>query len=397
MADRRNPRRGGGRPHQDQQQLPIVEVEGLRWTASGDVFANWNGKALFLRGALPGEHLRVQITELKKDFARGKVIQVLQASPSRIKPECPHYGSCGGCDLQHLKSTEHLEAKRAMLNDTLRRQGGFTQVWIDANVRPIESGEAWAYRGRVRIHGNGQGQWGFLGSATHSIVPIDDCYVMEDAMAQFLSHPDRKVPIGEWKLQTNGSQVVIQESGKDLQIPIASKWLWANADVFFQSNREMLTRLVENELRDLQGQLAVDLFSGVGTFAAFLEDHFERVIAVERDPECLRLAELNCPKTEFFTGAAEDWAKEYPDLQPDLLIVDPPRTGLPAELLPILNDWNPKKWLYVSCDPVTMSRDLKRLGEMGWTIDLIRPYDFYPQTKHLECVVWLRRESGNTP
>ncbi len=388
------------RVHRQDFQPFEIEITVERWVASGAVFAKWEDKdtfkAVFVTGALPGEHVRVLITENKKDFAKGHVVQVLTASEYRVSPPCIHYSNCGGCDLQHLDPDQHQNAKTAMLVDTLKRQGGLKDEWLAQNLNPMVCGSPFAYRGRVRIRGDGSGHWGFLAAGSHQMQRIDQCLVMDQALQTFLQQKtdSRAIPPGEWRLLSDGQAVCTESSGRVLQVPVLDRKLWADAEVFFQSNRKVLELLIQNEVLSQSGGLAIDLFSGVGTFAAFLEDKFERVIAVERDALCLELAERNCPRTEFYTGAVEDWAVEFPDLRPDLLIVDPPRTGLPESILEIITKWNPKKWLYVSCDPVTLSRDIKRLGLLGWQVQKITPYDFYPQTRHLECVAWLEHQEN---
>lgn len=141
------------------------------------------------------------------------------------------------------------------------------------------------------------------------------------------------------------------------------------------------------------GNLALDLFSGVGFFAAFLEDKFQQVIAVEQNPHCLKLAAKNCTdKTEFITEDATVWAKDHTHLEVDFLIVDPPRDGLEVEVLEMIQTCQPANWIYVSCNPVTLARDIQRILKSGqYEIDEIRGFDFYPQTSHLEMGVSFKK------
>jgi 23S rRNA (uracil1939-C5)-methyltransferase len=173
-------------------------------------------------------------------------------------------------------------------------------------------------------------------------------------------------------------------------VNLLGKKIVADNRGFFQSNTEVFKMLLENELKGLEGKFAIDLFSGVGPFAAILEDNFEKVIAVEADERCLRVAKKNLKKTKFFTEKAEEWAVSQPDLKPDLLVVDPPREGLDAKLIKMIASWKPERVLYVSCDPVTQARDLRIFAEeTGYKLDSVRGYDFYPQTHHMESVAWL--------
>ena len=173
-------------------------------------------------------------------------------------------------------------------------------------------------------------------------------------------------------------------------VNLLGKKIVADNRGFFQSNTEVFRMLLENELNDLEGELAIDLFSGVGPFAAILEDNFEKVIAVEADERCLRVAKKHLKKTKFFTERAEEWAVSHPDLEPDLLVVDPPREGLDSKLIKMIASWKPRKVLYVSCDPVTQARDLRIFNEeTDYKLLSVRGYDFYPQTHHMESVAWL--------
>lgn len=369
-------------------ELPILELVAEKWIPGGDVLARHEGKAVFVDGALPGEKVRVQLTQSKKDFAKGKVVEVLEPSVERVVPHCRYYHKCGGCSWQHASYAEQLRAKEAILRDTLARQGGLR----DLEMEPIVPSQPYAYRGRVRVHSDGHGGWGFLAKNSKSLQTTGQCPVLEDSLNEVLKKA--KLPRGEHPLFSDGSQVIYGSEGEVLEVQVLHRKLPADHKVFFQSNRSLLEQLIQKEIMPFNGGYAMDLFSGIGTFAAFLEERFEKVVAVERDIKCLKLAKSHLQKTQFYTGAAEDWAKDYPSQEIDFLVVDPPRVGMEPSLIPILQSWKPKHWLYISCDPVSLARDLKLILAGGdYSIQHVRPYDFYPQTPHLETAVLLRRNS----
>lgn len=368
--------------------LPIVELVAEKWVPGGDVLARHEGKAVFVAGALPGEKVQVQLSQSKKDFAKGHVLEVLEASRERVEPQCKYFNKCGGCSWQHASYAEQLRAKEAILKDTLARQGGLR----DFELEPIVPSAPYAYRGRVRVHADGHGGWGFLSKSSKALQTISMCPVLEDVLNDSLKKA--KFPRGEHPVFTDGEKVIYGNEGEVLEVPVLHKKLPADHKVFFQSNRALLEELIQKEILPFSGHYAMDLFSGIGTFAAFLEDKFERVVAVERDIKCLALAQSHLQKTKFYTGAAEDWARDFPSQAIDFLVVDPPRLGLDPSLIPILKSWKPRHWLYISCDPVSLARDLKGIMDGGdYELVHVRPYDFYPQTPHLETAALLRRKA----
>ena len=176
-------------------------------------------------------------------------------------------------------------------------------------------------------------------------------------------------------------------------VEIAGKKIYTDASVFFQSNLSLLPVLVKRVKEVTEpNTLLVDLFSGVGFFAALLEDSFEKIVAVERDANCLRLANKNLKASATFVSEpAEDWLEKNIVSNDVSLIVDPPRTGLPQSALKALCKSALSRLIYVSCNPVTLARDVSLLAKNGFTLDLLEGFAFYPQTPHLEMLAVLRR------
>jgi 23S rRNA (uracil1939-C5)-methyltransferase len=158
--------------------------------------------------------------------------------------------------------------------------------------------------------------------------------------------------------------------------------------VFFQSNLGLLPSMIDYVVSLVQGPSVMDLYSGVGTFSAYLEDRFD-VTAVEINKHCLSLAKKHLKKTSFFTSPVERWNPKTSRV--DTVIVDPPRVGLDKAVPQMIASWNPSRIVYVSCYAPTLHRDAKRLEELGYRLESVKMFDFYPQTPHLECVVLMSR------
>jgi len=365
----------------------------------GRGLARIDGKVVFVAGALPGELVDIVFTKQRKDFGEANTIQVVESHPERIAPSCPAYGRCGGCDLQYASVAGQREGKRQVVDDLFRRMAK-TELppdWI------LQGGAPWAYRGRARLVRARQG-WGFRAANSHDVIPLSTCPVLAQALQGIFANPNLPRLSYESELQVivdgEGQLGFWHESMREPDLlpqtwVIEGKKLQADARVFFQSNVEMMTqliRVVQKDMESLTGSrnLAVDLFSGVGVFAAFLQDVFAKVVAVEWNEGCLRHARVNLgPRCEFMSRSAEDYLAEQIPQGIDYLVVDPPRAGLSPEVRAALLQARPRRMAYVSCDPVTLARDVGEFVRNGWTLELVEGFDFYPQTHHLEMLAIL--------
>jgi 23S rRNA (uracil1939-C5)-methyltransferase len=396
------------------KQLRLV-VEKL--VSGGDGMSRLpDGRVIFIPGALPREELLVRITENRRDFARAQVVQVLSPSPLRGEPKCPYYTLCGGCDLQHVRDEQQPVIKRQIFLDTMIRTGSIDVERLGDGFSFI-SGQMWEYRTRAKFHVDPRrNAVGFLGRNSSQVVDIVRCpildprlnHLLDSQRAHWLEHPQRPAPPKRKKrFQKPGHpsvQAVVTDdgavTGRHTGVQTirtegtGEKTFFLDAEVFFQSNQRMFTRLLDTELASLQGSKAMDLFSGVGTFAAFLQDRFDTITAVERDPGCLQFARENLDQRHvtFYEDAVEHWVQGKGAFGMDLIVVDPPRTGLPPTVIDIMLSWKPAKVLYVSCNPVTLARDLKIITGRGYSIRTLHAYDFYPQTTHMEAAALLVRD-----
>jgi 23S rRNA (uracil1939-C5)-methyltransferase len=409
----------------------------------GAFLARAEGKAIFVPLALPGERVSVRLVEDKGSYANAEMENVVTAAPERIAPRCPHFGACGGCHYQHTDYATQLAFKRAVLGETLERAG----VQAPCEVEVL-AGEPWSYRNRIRVAFNAAGNAGYRGRRSHAVVPIQECPIaapllVETAMAAaeitrgfadsmpptelalfcdaeetalqatvFTSDPAKcgfdefaralaeQIPaLRGAALALDGrpgkpARIVAQQGATFLLYRAAGFDYRVDQGAFFQANRWLVDALVGCVTAGQNGKLAWDLFSGVGLFARKLTSSFERVVAVESAPAAIPALKVNLRDTSSIAVAASalDFLKRgRGGEQPDLIVVDPPRTGLGAEITSLLAEVAALAMVYVSCDPATMARDLRALVARGYTIEKITLADLFPQTFHLEAVVHLRR------
>ena len=370
-----------------------------------------DGRVCFVAGALPGELCKVLLTFQKKDFTRGRVLEVLETSPDRVKPKCPLYGRCGGCSLQHLDSTKQAEYLALVERENFRR---LAHAELPDNFK-VHTGNPWNYRNRARVVfcGNREdgARFGFREQESNHAVTFADCPVLTKGLNDFLKGPAKSLKARELNIFDNGNgQVSYYYDGMPAAefqknavsvVEIGGKKIESDASVFFQSNLGLLPELVDAvrnavdegiKSGEASDEWLIDLFSGVGFFAALLQDKFKRVTTVERDDGCLKHAKVNLSgNAENVSAPAEDWLAENVVDIPATLIVDPPRTGLPSTALDAIAKSSVKKLIYVSCDPVTLARDFAKLREFGFTMKSAEAFAFYPQTPHMEMLAVLSR------
>jgi 23S rRNA (uracil1939-C5)-methyltransferase len=358
---------------------------------------------------------------MRKGFARAELVSVLQSSPRRIAPRCPHFGVCGGCQYQMLAYPDQLEAKTSILRDQFSRLGGLS----DVPMRPIVASPAeWNYRNNVQFHLDGNGRIGYQAPSSHIVVPIHVCYLPESPLDEIWPHLEFEAQTGLQRIGlrrgAGGDALLILESAGDeapefsidfpmsavfmgrsgtvvlagedgLRMEALGKSYQVSAGSFFQVNTaqaEAMLRYLLDKLPFQPNSTALDVFSGVGLFSAFIAPRVTRLVAVELSPSACEDYAVNLDEydhVELYQGAAEEILPEL-DVKPDFAIVDPPRTGLERRALDALVGMGVKTIAYVSCDPSTLARDAKRLVEAGYQLIEITPFDLFPQTYSLESI-----------
>lgn len=380
-----------------------------------------DGRVCFVQGALPNELCKVKLTFQKKDFTRGRAVEILTPSPDRVKPKCPFYGKCGGCSLQHLASEKQAEYLERVERENFKR---LARAELPSDF-VIHTGNSWGYRNRARVvFSSVSGKFGFREQESNDFVWVKHCPVLTPALNDFLSGGSvmdrfpRLAPNSDVNVFDNGKgEISYYYRGMPADefrkhavsvVEICGTQIESDASVFFQSNLGLLPELVEAVRKAVDDGFAsgeannewlIDLFSGVGFFAALLKDKFKRVTTVEREDGCLRHAKVNLSAINGFpkvtidnvSAPAEEWLVENVVNVPATLIVDPPRTGLPKEALEAIIKSSVNRLIYVSCDPVTLARDYAKFAAAGFALRHAEGFAFYPQTPHLEMMFVLSR------
>ncbi|MDR2583365.1 MAG: TRAM domain-containing protein [Fibromonadaceae bacterium] len=331
-----------------------------------------SGSVCFVEGALPNEFTEIKITEQKKDFSKAIATKILEPNKWRHTPLCKYYGKCGGCNAQHVKFEGQIELLKQIVLDLFARTA---KINLPQNFE-IHHGAEWAYRYRAQVFAtkNKNIPWGFSERAANNVVPIEKCFVLSQNLNEKLKESSS---LKKRYLFDNKSEEFL------------GKHIHADESVFFQSNLELLPKLIDEIQKTAgKGDILLDIFSGVGLFSAFLQDKFERVIAVEQNPLCQKFAEKNLGKNcEFHAINAEDWFnKNTPLLSKSCILIDPPREGMTDELCQCLCKNKTYKLIYISCNPATLARDTRKLLNGGYKLESIKGFAFYPQTFHLEMM-----------
>lgn len=339
-----------------------------------------------------GEVVEVELTEVKKRFARAKLLKVVEASPNRVTPLCRYFTDCGGCQYQHIAYAEQLRLKHKQITDLFQRVGGFASPPIDPVV-PCPN--PYGYRNRIMI----RSQWdkfkkglniGFIRADNRLVVDIEECKIAEPALNEQITHVRKNPP------PKGGIKVVLRVPPEGWEVP---------RDSFFQNNFFLLPKLVDTvreRLSQSGTRFLIDAYCGVGFFSLELADQVERYLGVELDASAIKAARRNAAthgkaNGEFLAGRTEDllpgMLAKFENAK-TTLILDPPRTGCPPDMLELLRQLKPAQILYVSCHPATLARDLNVLcGGSVFDLAKIVPLDMFPQTQHIECVADLRAGS----
>lgn len=396
-----------------------VEVPIEKLVYGGEGLARLDGQVLLAPFVLPGERVSVSVERVKAGLLRGTLLNVVKAAEERITPSCEYFANCGGCHYQHAQYALQLEQKKSILRETLQRLGGIAYV----DDISVVSAEPWQYRNRIQLHFNDR-QMGFHKSGSHDLCSINHCEISSPALNDAVGKLQAAVRQAQWprflrslELFTNESQ--LQLTVVDATRPVALRFFeWCASFLntltpdaieyhaagytfrvsrgsFFQVNRFLIDRLIGEALGGASGAHAVDLYAGVGLFSLPLARRFARVDAVERGGAAFRDLEANASrsgaKIRPSRGSAEEFLRSMSDT-PDLIIADPPRTGLAADATAELLRIRAPNVVIVSCDPATLARDLRKLLT-DYRLARITLVDLFPQTYHLETIVHLEHKS----
>jgi 23S rRNA (uracil1939-C5)-methyltransferase len=424
----------------------IFELTIEKLVNGGAGLGRHDGQAVFVPLTAPGDQVRAQVSKPGKGFLEAELVEIMVPGPGRRPAPCPHYGVCGGCDLQHLEDGAQNEARRGILLDCFRRLGG-----IDLEGR-IEAASAQAptfgHRNRIRLTAHPTGHYGLKQRGTHDVVPMTSCAVMaplfDETILPFLRQlpPMDQIVVrldgrGGWLLSLFGQPArlkllkrLLNEAavadgmpaglagillnnlpawGRDyLVVHVAGHNYRVGHQSFFQGNLAAAEDAVATartwltESRPEPGPLA-DLYAGAGLFTLALADLATRVLAVETAESAFHDLQNNVHRAAATRDRTTtrrlpvEAALADPGLRAEfpwteaVVVLDPPRTGLGKPVLGALAELRPAHLIYLSCDPATLARDCAALLKSGFRLDRVRELTMFPQTANLETLVLLTR------
>lgn len=398
--------------------MPQVEIKKIDQQGRG--IGYFNDKIIFVPKTIPGEVCEVEIRKEKKTFQEGCLLEVLKSSEKRVKPKCPYYSLCGGCDLEHISYEESVSWKKNMLEELFSRNHLWEQ---EIFVYPTE--QPWNYRNKISLKVQ-NGRFGYYVLETHSFVEILECQIakkaINDVLKDFSSYAFLN---GELIIRTNENDEILLDIVTDENISILSdlvnrhkiagilinhKCVYGNSyfferkngvlyqvsmNSFFQVNPFISDKLflyVQESLKNACNVL--DLYCGVGTLGLQLDKSRVNLIGIEVVKSAILNAISNA-RLNHFTNSSFHLGKvekiiEKIDVSYDAIIVDPPRAGLDKVTKETILKTNTKQLIYISCNPFTLVRDLKDL-QQKYRLESVQGFDMFPYTKHMECVCMLNR------
>lgn len=404
-------------PFNRHQEL-TVRIESLTNQGQGvakvdlpDVQPPLSGWVIFIPFTIPSELVKIRVVRNQKNCSQAELIEVIEPSPEREKPRCHLFTKCGGCQYQHMSYEEQLKWKTQQVQELLTRLAG-----AEHHVNPaIASPQPYGYRSKITPHFHKPRNAkihsiGFLSSRNQrEILDVAHCPIAMDEInaalpivreATFKSARRYKedttllMRASEGKVETNETTVV-SEKVNDITFHFL-------AGDFFQNNPFILPEFVNYAARQSQQidtSYLVDAYCGSGLFALSLASSFEQVAGVEISETATDWARQNArfnqiENATFLSASAEAIFADitFPHKETTVLI-DPPRRGCSKKFLEQLFSFSPAQCIYISCDPATQMRDLKSFIENGYAVQDVQPFDLFPQTKHLECIITLRKEN----
>ena len=385
-----------------------------------------NNLVIFIPNTLIGEEVKIKIEKERKHYLEGEALEFIKTSDKRINPKCPYFEKCGGCNLMHMNLEDQLEYKNEMIKDIFKRY-----LNEKIKIEPIINLNEYNYRNKITFQVNKK--IGFYQNKTNSLIEIDECLIANKKINNIL-----KIIKDNLKLDTVSKIIirasentddimVIIETSKDLNTSFLEKQVssiviknknyktvygknkiienlgpysfWISPNAFFQTNTLVATKLYDSiiELADFnQNDNALDLFCGTGTISIYISPYVKKVIGIEINEDAVNDAnenkKLNKVENVLFKCGDVGTILNKETYHPDVVIVDPPRSGLDKKAINELLKINAKKIIYVSCNPITLARDLNLLNS-SYEVKVVRPFDMFPNTYHVECVSLLYRKT----
>ncbi len=402
MSTPRPPRKFHPHPFAYHQE---IELEVTTLTNMGQGLGRVDGWVVMVPFALPGERVRVRIYRNDKNFSEGDLVEVLRASPDRVKPRCPLFGSCGGCQYQNFAYSAQLNWKRRQVEELLRHMAR-----VEFPVAPvIPSPREYGYRSKITPHFEPDregrvAEIGFLRTGRRrELVDVPQCVIATEPINAVLERERAVIRAKHWKrgatllLRDTGDAVVTDPAATALTVVAGLTFEFLAGD-FFQNNPFILESFAcyaVTQARSGGALHLVDAYCGSGLFSLFGAREFDSVTGVEISVTAVERARANAARNgltncTFTAGTAGDIFQSITTPAAETaVLIDPPRRGSDEDFLRQLLAFAPRTIVYVSCNPATQMRDLRPLLDAGYQIRAVQPFDLFPQTKHLECVVTL--------
>jgi 23S rRNA (uracil1939-C5)-methyltransferase len=410
-----------------------MEVTIERILPGGFGLAHADGRTIMVALAAEGDRLRIRVDRVKGNVSFAVIEEIVSPSPNRVEPPCPYFGRCGGCDFQQMNYQAQLDAKLEIIRDCLRRLARLENI-PDFQVTPAP--DPWHYRSRAQWQYDSVRQrLGYFESGSRNVCDVTECAVLAPQLQNTLASlrelmasgslpevRDFRAVAGDEGVSISppvrGSSPTVREGAdptpvgnevRNITRTIHGESYRLDAESFFQANDGLLPQLIDAAIGDAKGETALELYCGVGLFTLPLARRFSRVIGVESDPAAAAFARdsldraglRNAEVVVRDVGVWLDDVKRH-DLsrlteasaaalrgQIDFVLLDPPRTGAESRVIAGVLGLKPTRISYVSCDPATLARDLKKLIAAGYTLASISAFDMFPQTHHVETVVHL--------
>lgn len=397
-----------------------MKIEKLDYYGRG--ISRSSGKVYFIENALKDEDVSITLLKEKKKYCEAKLKEISNISKDRTEAKCKYYNICGGCQLMHIKEEKQEEFKKEKVEEILKKFLNYNK-----DVNDIVFSKNFNYRNKVVLHVK-DNKLGFYKNKTNELIEIDKCLLLNPVINDLISYLKNYIELkdiekitikvgnktNEVMLIIDGSIAYYQNLLEIVDVLIINKKVMTTKDYitsyignkkyiikrnsFFQVNYDISTRMY-NKVKDIivkeKSKNVLDLYCGTGTIGIYINDVVSKITGIEVVSDAIESANTNkkinnVENIEFILGKVEDKLDFISNNNIDTIIVDPPRSGLHKKVIPILEKISPKTIIYVSCDPITMARDITLLSN-NYELVEVTPYDMFPNTYHVECVCVLNR------
>ena len=376
-----------------------------------------NDKICFIENALINEKVDIKIIKEHKKYLEGEVINYIEKSPIRIEEECPYSRVCGGCNLNHMCNNEENKFKQNKIKDLAKKYANIEKE----KIKNIQYNDRNHYRNKITLHGK-DGVLGLYKKDTNDIIPIKECLLVSNKINEIIKVLNRNnINIEEAiiKVSNNDQEVMVSIRGevkeeellkvcdvliinneyktskKQIATTINNKKYIESINSFFQVNNTLTKELYDEALNTKEYDTILDLYCGTGTIGIYVGEKAKKIIGIDYNKSNIEDANLNkelnhLENIEFICDKVENKIDSFKNI--DKIIVDPPRAGLDEKTRKYLKEILPEEIVYISCDPLTLMRDLKDLQEK-YEVEYIKPFNMFPRTYHVECVCLLCRKN----